>query len=223
MPSPSALDASARPVSVAAPLPLLYRVLRSPVRRLLERWFDLTVDGADHLPPRGPYIVAANHHNYLDGIVLAVAVPHPISFLVMPRVWRATPLHPLFHRHIGSIPLEVERPDVGALRRALAALDAGRIVGIFPEGPFSVRGRLEAGLHGVALLALRSGAPVVPAAIHGTYQALVGRRAYVPRRHPLCVRFGVPRSFGADSEPGRRPARAAVTDRIMSDIAGLLP
>ena len=222
MASPSALDASARPLTPGASLPALYRLLRPPIRRLLERWFDLSIEGLHHLPVDRSYIVAANHHNYLDGIVLAIAVPPPISFLVMPRVWRATPLHPLFHRHIRSIPVEVGRPDVGALRSALATLEAGRVVGIFPEGPFSVHGRLEAGLPGVALLALRSGVPVVPAAIHGTYEALAGRRAYVPRRHPLRVRFGTPLSFAAERGRGRRPARAAVTERIMADIAGLL-
>lgn len=211
---------SVTPPPVSAPL--LYRALRRPVRALLEHWFELLVDGLEHLPERGPYIIAANHHNYLDGVVLAVTAPEPVAFLVMPRVWRATPLHPLLHRHIGSIPLTLARPDVGALRRALQALGAGRVVGIFPEGPFSVTGRLERGLPGVALLALRSGVPVVPAGIRGTYQALVNRRLYVPRRHPLGVRFGRPRVFA--SEDGQsRTARMAVTKRIMDDIAALLP
>jgi 1-acyl-sn-glycerol-3-phosphate acyltransferase len=163
--------------------------------------------------------VAANHHNYLDGIVLAAAVARPIAFLVMPRVWHATPLHPWLHRHIGSIPLSLSGPDVGALRRALAVLADGRPVGIFPEGPFSLHGRLEPGLPGVGLLALRSGAPVLPAGIRGTYAALVGRRAYIPRRHPLAVRFGPARRF---PRGGGRAARADATQRIMDDIAGLL-
>jgi 1-acyl-sn-glycerol-3-phosphate acyltransferase len=195
--------------------PWLYRALRSPVRRVLDRYFAFSVDGLEHLPAAGPFIVAANHHNYLDGVVLAAAVDRPISFLVMPRVWRATPLH----RRIGSISLNLSRPDVGALRRALVLLKAGKAVGIFPEGPFSTRGRLEAGLPGVGLLALRSGVPVVPAGIRGTYDALVGRRGYVPRRHPLSVRFGAPRHF----PPGEgRAARLGVTGRIMDDIAALL-
>ncbi len=223
MPSPSPVHTHAEPGPVTAPLPMLYRLLRRPIRAVLERHFQLTVEGAGHVPAQGPYIVAANHHNYLDGVVLAVAVPPPIAFLVMPRVWRATPLHPLLHRNIGSIALALERPDVGALRRALAVLEGGGVIGIFPEGPFSVRGRLEAGLPGVALLALRSGVPVVPAAIHGTYQALVARRFYVPRRHPITVRFGAPRTFTRESNGGRRGARAATTDRIMADIAELLP
>jgi 1-acyl-sn-glycerol-3-phosphate acyltransferase len=198
---------------------VLYRLLRAPVRRLLRRFFDFRVEGVEHLPAGGPVIFAANHHNYLDGVVLAAASPRPIAFLVMPRVWRATPFHPFLHRHIGSIPLDVSRPDVGALRRALAALTESRAVGIFPEGPFSVNGHLEPGLPGVGLLALRSGAPVVPAGIHGTYAALVGRRGYVPRRHPLAVRFGPPRRFARE---GGRVARADATQRIMDDIAALL-
>src|SRR5512132_3667557 len=152
----SALEAKiGRAPSSAPPLPALYRLFRDPVRRVLERHFDFRVDGVEHLPGTGPFIVAANHHNYLDGVVLAAASPRPIAFLVMPRVWRATPLHPLLHRHIGSIPLNLSRPDVSALRRALGTLTDGHPVGIFPEGPFSVSGRLEAGLPGVGLLALK--------------------------------------------------------------------
>lgn len=222
MERPVALGASPRPSSPVH-VPLVYRVLRPAVRAVLERSFALEVDGAEHLPAEGPFLLAANHHNYLDGIVLAVAVPHPIAFMVMPRVWRATPLHPLFHRHVGSIPINLERPDVGALRRALRVLEQGGVVGIFPEGPFSTQGRLEQGLPGVAVLALRAGVPVVPAGICGTFEALAGwrRRLYVPRPHPLRVRFGPPRRFTGD--PRGRGVRAGVTERVMADIAALLP
>ena len=213
----------ARSVGGASPqFPFLYRTLRRPIRSALARWCDLRIDGLEHLPISGPYIVAANHHNYLDAVVLGVSVPAPIAFIVMPRVWRATRLHPAFHRHIGSIPINLERPDIGALRRALGHLDGGGVVGIFPEGPFSVRGRLERGLPGVALLALKSGAPVVPAALHGTYEALRDRRFYLPRPTPIRVRFGPPRHVAREDARGR-DARLGVTARIMHDIAALLP
>lgn len=215
----TALQADVPRRNPAEAAPFLYRQLRPPIRRVLHRHFAFTVEGAEHLPADSPFIIAANHHNYLDGIVLAAAVPRPIAFLVMPRVWHATPLHPLLHRHIGSIPLNLSRPDVGALRRALAVLGSGGAIGIFPEGPFSLRGRLEPGLPGVGLLALRSGVPVVPAGIRGTYAALVGRRGYVPRRHPISVRFGTPRRFAPG---GGRAARTGATQRIMDDIAALL-
>ncbi len=223
MPSPTVVDAPALRAPSAWPVPLLYRTLRPAIRALLRRSFALRIDGLGYLPARGPYILAANHHNYLDGVVLAAAVPQRISFLVMPRVWRATPLHPPLHRHLGSILLDVGRGDVSALRRALGVLDRGGVVGIFPEGPFSIRGRLEAGLPGVALLALRSGVPVVPAGIQGTFEALRGRRLYIPRRQPIAVRFGPARRFTAPAATPGRDARQRVTERIMADIAALLP
>ena len=101
MARPTAATATPPAASASEAAPLLYRMLRPPVRAALEHLFDLEVEGLEHLPGTGAYIVAANHHNYLDGVVLGVTVPRPIAFLVMPRVWRATPLHPPFHRHIG--------------------------------------------------------------------------------------------------------------------------
>ena len=222
MSSPRALTVKPRAGDGAAARPLLHRFLRRPLRATLEHFFEFRVDGLEHVPAAGPYIVAANHHNYLDGVVLSLAVPQPIAFLVMPRVWRATPFHPPLHRHIGSILLSLNHPDVGALRGALDALARGRVVGIFPEGPSSVQGRLEPGLPGVGLLALRSGVPVVPAGIRGTYEALVSRRFYLPRRHPLAVRFGPPRVFDQTRTGAARAARQYVTQRIMGDIAALV-
>jgi 1-acyl-sn-glycerol-3-phosphate acyltransferase len=222
MARPTAATAKPPAVWPSAAAPLLYRALRAPVRAVLTRLFGLVVEGVEHLPESGPYIVAANHHNYMDGVVLGVTVPRSIAFLVMPRVWRATPLHPFLHRRIGSIPLDLDRPDPGAVRSALDALAVGRVVGIFPEGPFSVRGRLERGLPGVGLLALHSGVAVVPAGIRGTYEALAGRRFYVPRRRPFTVRFGPPRRFTTAAYASPRVARREVTERIMADIADLL-
>ncbi len=208
--------------SVSETLPPLYRHLRVGARRILDALFDLGVTGLDRLPAQGPYIVAANHHNYLDGLVLAATLPQRIAFLVMPRVYYATPLHPPFHRWAGTIPLNLEGPDFTAIRRALRVLEGGGVVGIFPEGPSSVNGQLERGQPGVALLALRSGAPVVPVAIRGTYEALVGRRFYIPRLRPLRVTIGAPRVFSETRHPGDKALREDATRRIMADIADLL-
>lgn len=206
-----------------APLPLLYAGLRALVRPALRRFFDFRVTGTEHLPDDGPFIVAANHANYLDGVVLGAALARKIVFLVMPRVYRATPVHPYFHRHVGSIPINLARPDPGAIRRALRILEEGGVLGIFPEGPYGRDGRLVPGQPGVALVALRAGVPVVPAAITGTFQALLDRRWHIPRRVPLRVRFGRALRF---ARPPRRPltqtVRADVTGRIMTEIAALL-
>jgi 1-acyl-sn-glycerol-3-phosphate acyltransferase len=181
------------------------------------------VAGLEHIPRSGPFIVAANHVNYLDGVLLGVALPRKIVFLVMPRVYRATPLHPYFHRHVGSIPIELARPDPGAIRRALRVLERGGVVGIFPEGPFSRNGGLVRGQAGVALVALRAGVPVVPAAITGTFQALAARPWHIPRPVPLRVRFGRALRFTPFTRPRlTQTVREDVTSRIMAEIAALL-
>lgn len=216
-------QAASRSRHHAERFPPLYRLLRLGCTPLLKWYFDLRVTGVEHLPTSGPFILAANHHNYVDGVVLGVALPRPIAFLVMPRVFHASPLHPPFHRRVGSIPVNLQRPDPGAIKRVLRMLDSGRVVGIFPEGPFSREGRLVPGQPGVAMIALRSGMPVVPAAIEGTYEALVGRRFYLPRRRPLSVRFGAPMHFGrARHRRVTRAEREELTGRIMSEIAALL-
>jgi len=205
------------------PLPAVYVALRGMVRPILRRFFDFQVSGLEHIPSAGPFIVAANHANYLDGVVLGAALPRKIVFLVMPRVYRATPLHPFLHRQIGSIPIQLARPDPGAIRQTLRELERGGVVGIFPQGPLGRDGTLRRFQPGVALVALRSGVPVVPAAITGTFQALVARRWHIPRRVPIRVCFGRALGFGP---PVRHRLtarlRADVTSRIMSEIAGLL-
>jgi 1-acyl-sn-glycerol-3-phosphate acyltransferase len=216
-----------RPDAIAAPdaverLPVVYAGLKRVLPPLLRHFFAFRVAGLEHVPAHGPYIVAANHANYLDGVVLGAALPRKISFLVMPRVYRATPLHPYFHDHVGSIPVSLARPDPGAIRRALRILEDGGVVGIFPEGPFSRHGTLVRGQPGVALVALRAGVPVVPAAISGTFRALTARRFFLPRRVPLSVRFGKPLRFATPRPRVTQGMRADVTGRIMEEIAALL-
>ena len=205
-------------------LGLLYGFIRGVTRPVLRTFFDFHVSGFGYLPSDGPFIVAANHHNYLDGVVLGAALSRQIAFLVMPSVYASTWVHPYFHRQVGSIPINLERPDPGAIKRALRKLEEGGVVGIFPEGPFSLEGRLVNGQPGVALIALRSGVPVVPAAICGTYEALNRGVFYLPKPHPLTVRFGPPLFFGRYRRERKVPrsVRDEVTHRIMAEIARLL-
>lgn len=211
-------------IQAAETVPLLYGLLRGVARSVFRRFFGFRVQGSENLPPAGPYLIASNHCNYLDGVVLGSALKRKITFMVMPKVYYWTPLHPYFHRHVGSIPIELERPDPGAIKRALAVLEAGGVVGIFPEGPFSKEGRLVNGQPGVALIAIRSGVPVVPVAILGTYEALRNRPLHIPRPAPLRVRFGSPLTFERyrNERPVTRQVRDEVTRRIMTEIARLL-
>ena len=121
----TAAGPTASPWETSGQMPYLYAGLRGVARTMLRRFFAFQVSGLDQLPA-GAFIVAANHVNYLDGVVLGAALSRQIVFLVMPRVYRATPLHPFLHDRIGSIPINLARPDHGAIRSVLRALEAGR-------------------------------------------------------------------------------------------------
>ena len=141
----------------------------------------------------------------------------------MPRVWRATPLHPLLHRRIGSDPAEPRAPGRRrAPRKALATLQRRR------RGRHLSRGTVqrERPARCAACPASRCsrcapGVPVVPAGIRGTYEALAGRRMYLPRRRPLARAVRDAASIRGSARAGGRAARDQVTRRIMDDIAAL--
>ena len=104
-------------------------------------------------------------------------------------------------------------------------LAADRVLGIYPEGTRSPDGRLHRGKTGVARLALRSGAPIVPVAMRGTFEAQVGRR-YLPRRHPriqVLVGESIDAAALAAAMDGASEAEVlrAVTDAVMDAIAAL--
>lgn len=189
-----------------------------PVTRLYVR---LRVVGADRVPRRGACLVVANHTSYLDAIVLGSAFPRRVRFLITRPIYAMWRLR-WFYYMMGSIALAPDVPDRRALKEALGALRRGGVVGIFPEGQRMIDGNLGSAKAGAAMIAARSGAPVVPAAIIGAWEAMpVG--ALFPSPRPIRVVFGEPLTF--PPAEGRRPTREqldAFAERIMRAIAELM-
>lgn len=190
------------------------------MRRLsaLPRWyFRFRVEGAGSIPAAGPCVIAANHASYIDPIVLAMASPRPMRFIVDKAQYYRLWVHWIAVR-TGAIPVENDPRDLGSLRRALDALRQQTVLGIFPEGGRTVDGSLQPLKPGATLLALRAGVPLIPAGICGSYDSF-SRHHRFPRRSPVTVRFGEPMPFPADWQ-GRNAkehldqATALLTDRI---------
>jgi 1-acyl-sn-glycerol-3-phosphate acyltransferase len=172
-----------------------YRALR--LISLLPRWyFRFRVSGARQVPAAGPCLLVENHASYLDPIVLAMACPRPVRFIVDRAQYERLAVHWIAAR-TGAIPVENNPKDVGSLRRALEALRQGSVLGIFPEGGRSDDGALKPFKPGAALLALRADVPLVPVGIVGAYRAYPRQRR-LPRPSPISVRFGAPILFPAE-------------------------
>ncbi|MBI2867993.1 MAG: 1-acyl-sn-glycerol-3-phosphate acyltransferase, partial [Chloroflexi bacterium] len=127
----------------------------------------LQIKGREGVPPRGPLIVASNHMSYLDPPLLSLSVPRAITFLAKEGVF-FNPAGHLLARGWGAVPVERGGPgDLAALRHAMRVLQRDGVVGLFPEGTRD-RGSLIPAKPGVALLATKTQAPILPVGITGT-------------------------------------------------------
>lgn len=194
------------------------RRISLPWRRM---WLRVQLDGAETVPASGPVILAPNHLSFLDSMVLMYELPRPVTFLGKAE-YLAHPITRRLFPAAGMIPVDRSGRGVAvSLRAAAKRLEAGGIVGIFPEGTRSRDGLLHDGHLGVAHLALHTGAPIVPVGIIGTDLVQPpGRR--LPRRGDVRVRFGAPIDLGRWAGRGRSAGvKREITDELMEAIAAL--
>lgn len=177
------------------------------------------IQGRENVPRKGPLIVASNHLSNGDPPILTAAVPRQIAWMAKAE-WFKTPVIGRLFRIAGMIPVRRFEADLGALRRSQEVLKNGGALAMFPEGTRGGDRGLQAGEPGTALIALRTGAPVVPIAIWGTEHVKLPRDLL--RRTRAHVRFGVPFKLEASGRITREDV-ARGTETIMKEIAALLP
>ncbi|ADU48346.1 lysophospholipid acyltransferase family protein [Intrasporangium calvum] len=160
-----------------------------------------------NVPASGPVILAANHAAFLDGPLVFSLAPRPVTFLVKQEAF-AGPLG-FVVRTVGQIPIDRTTGDRVALSTALAVLERGDAVGIFPEGTRRA-GDVDDVSRGAAWIALRSGAPIVPVAVLGTRVRGGTADDWPGPRSVLTVDFGEPFTLQPDlAVPGRERLRRA--------------
>jgi 1-acyl-sn-glycerol-3-phosphate acyltransferase len=180
------------------------------VPSLIRPFAQVAVEGLEHIPSAGPVILAANHPDNLDAYLLMHLMPRMVHFAARPDAFGTGPLCALW-RWLGAFPA-----DAWGMRYALTLLNDGRIVGVFPQGRIS--SQLLDASGAVGLLALRSGAPVVPVAISGT--DTVHATCALTNRASISVRFGPPMTFARNAPCS--PRSQAVSDQILRQVGVLL-
>jgi 1-acyl-sn-glycerol-3-phosphate acyltransferase len=197
------------------------RLVNGAIRLLTGLVCRVDEDQLERIPQRGPLIVVANHVNFLETPLVFVRMrPRPVTGFAKAEWWRNPIVRRLFDMW-GAIPLRRGEADVDAFRQALKALEDGKIMVLAPEGTRSGTGQLGRGQPGAALLALRSGAPVLPLGFYG-YEDLWRNMGRLRRSD---FRVAVGRPFRVRPIDGRvtSEVRQAIADQIMYQIASLLP
>ncbi|MFV0458402.1 MAG: lysophospholipid acyltransferase family protein [Actinomycetales bacterium] len=204
-----------------------YHLARLLALVIFKVWNRVRVVDVDNVPRTGPVILAGNHLSFIDNVVIPVVVPRRVRFLAKSDYFTGTGLRGAWYRFffssVGAVPLPrgTHTDAAAALDIARGLLTEGEAFGIYPEGTRSRDGRLYRGRTGVAWLALRTGAVIVPVGLTGTDRAQpVGSSILYPRH--ITVAFGEPvrvEQVAHLSAPAQK--RRALTDCVMERIAAL--
>jgi 1-acyl-sn-glycerol-3-phosphate acyltransferase len=194
----------------------LWRIGFPIVRALAAVAAPWRLEGAENVPRSGGYILVANHINWKDPPWIEFALGRAIRYMGKRELFE-TPVIGYVLRGIGAFPVRRGEADRAALRMALNVIAAGQPLGFFAEGHRSESGQLIRGHPGVAYVAQRSGAPIIPLAVSGTPRARLG--AFW--RRDILMRVGAPFRVSDLSVATEDPQ--AITDAIMRRIAALLP
>lgn len=197
------------------------RMLNFILRFLTRHLIHFEIEGMENIPRHGRLIISINHINFLDPLLACALVPRE----VIPLSKVENLQHPIFGplaRAYGAIPVRRGEADVRAVKRAMAVLNEEKALLIAPEGTRSGDGRLQRGMPGLALLALRTQSPVVPIGLVG--QEKFESRLQRLRRTHVWVNIGRPFRFVVSE--GRRISRGELREMIdeaMAELARLLP
>ncbi|MEW1807966.1 lysophospholipid acyltransferase family protein [Pseudarthrobacter sp. NPDC080039] len=203
---------------------VMKRIFLGPVIKLLFRpW----VKGLDNIPAQGAAIIASNHLSFSDSIFMPLMVRRPVVFLAKAEYFTGTGikgrLTAAFFRLTNQLPMDRSggAASAASLNAGMEVLNAGGLLGIYPEGTRSPDGRLYRGKVGVARLALQAGVPVIPVAMIGTDKVQpIGKR--LPNIRRIGMIFGEPLDFSQyRDQAGDRAVQRKVTDEIMARLMRL--
>src|SRR5260370_27847270 len=198
---------------------MLYKILRSALWAFTHLICRYRVRGLDNIPSQGRLLIVANHLSWYDPILVGVVLPRRAWFFTKVELFR-WPILGLGCRLTGQIPVHRGESDRAALEKGLSYLQEGKVLVVFPEGSVAQQGQMKAARMGAAMLAIRSGVPVLPIAHTGTRRVLRSPRFWFPR---VDIKIGKPYTLTLPESVSRKAGLQTVLENMMTRIASMLP
>lgn len=174
-------------------VPIFYKISRAICRVFFFLTGGVKCVGTENMPETGGVILAPNHISFVDPPAAGMGMKRQLLYMAKEELFKV-PIFGWWMRGVESFPVRRGTADRKAIRKAIDLLDEGRLICIFPEGKRSEDGKLQEPELGIGLIALKSRAPVVPAAITGSNKVLAPHSTKV-RRHPITIAYGKPLTF----------------------------
>jgi 1-acyl-sn-glycerol-3-phosphate acyltransferase len=193
---------------------IAYVVFRSIVCWFTQAFTRMRIDGREHLPASGAYVLAPVHRSYVDTPITACLTSRRVRFMGKQEVWKYRPVGWLVSA-LGAFPVRRGHADREALNRCITVLEQGEPLTLFPEGERKDGPVVHPLFDGAAYVAAKAGVPIIPVGIGGSARVMP-RHAKMIRPHRVHVVVGEPiwidGSVGPDGGVGRRLPRQAVRD-----------
>ncbi|MEX2106899.1 MAG: lysophospholipid acyltransferase family protein [Solirubrobacterales bacterium] len=176
--------------------------------------------GVENVPRSGPLVLAPNHFSQMDHFFVGLYLRRKIRFMAKSQLF-GPPLLTYIYKHGGVFPIRRGHRDEEAFKTAYTILDQGEMLLVYAEGGRSRSGEMGEPKPGIGRIALESGAPIVPVAIHGSARVRGWKRMRFPK---VTVEFGEPMTFPVEKAPGRERQLEAATEvfgRVRDLYAGL--
>ena len=169
---------------------MLYIIIKNFSLIIFKLIFRLKIIGSENIPKTGSFVIVANHSSLLDGFVLVSSVKPKVTFMSAAHLFKI-PFVGNILRGVGAIPVQGKGSEIKLIKEAIKVLQAGGVLGIFPEGRIVNEKDDFSAKAGAAYLAIKADVPIIPMAIKGADKALpVG--AKFPKLNKIEVKIGKP-------------------------------
>jgi 1-acyl-sn-glycerol-3-phosphate acyltransferase len=194
-----------------------YLIIKYTDVLILKVFFKVEAINTHLIPKEGAVIVTANHTSHVDGMALTATFPKRITYMMLSKNYETW--GKWFFKTQHAIPVKEQGVNGDALKESLELLRNNGTLCIFPEGKITPDGNLQDGNPGIAFLAIKSKATIVPAYVDGAFEVLSAER-FLPRFRKIKIIYGEPIYYN-DKYINEKKSREQLTNKIMGEIRKL--